>query len=129
MENNKYRIDFLDENNLEKSCIIYDYRKENKNIVIIESENHINPTDYTEVIHDILKLKNDIFVILDLTDMYGMSEDSLYQWVFIEEDNELVDEMFIPINKIDWLNYKDINKCFKEYILKKTRKFNNMIAV
>lgn len=131
MESNKYRIEFSDENNSKKTSMIYDYRVENKNIVIIEAENHINPTDYTETIYDILKLNNDTIVILDLSDLYGVSKDSLYQWVFIEENNKLVDEKFIPINKVRWLKdeLKDSNKLFKKYFLSKRKKFNNIVAV
>lgn len=46
----KYRIEFLDEDNSKNTSMIYDYRIENKNVVIIEAENHTNPTDYTETI-------------------------------------------------------------------------------
>lgn len=57
MESNKYRIEFLDENNSKKTSMIYDYRDIGKNIVIIEAENHINPTEYTENIYKILDFK------------------------------------------------------------------------
>ena len=111
--------------------MIYDYRIENKNVVIIEAENQTNPTDYTETIYDLLKLNNDTIVILDLSNLYGVSKDSLYQWIFIEENNELVDEKFIPINKVRWLKdeLKESNKLFKKYFLNKLKKFNNIVAV
>lgn len=127
----KYRIEFLDEDNSKNTSMIYDYRIENKNVVIIEAENHTNPTDYTETIYDLLKLNNDTIVILDLSNLYGVSKDSLYQWIFIEENNELVDEKFIPINKVAWLKeeLKDINKLFKKYFFNKRKKFNNIVAV
>ncbi|CUO75004.1 MULTISPECIES: hypothetical protein [Clostridium] len=127
----KYRIEFLDEDNSKNTSMIYDYRIENKNVVIIEAENHTNPTDYTETIYDLLKLNNDTIVILDLSNLYGVSKDSLYQWIFIEENNELVDEKFIPINKVRWLKdeLKESNKLFKKYFLNKLKKFNNIVAV
>lgn len=127
----KYRIEFLDEDNSKNTSMIYDYRIENKNVVIIEAENHTNPTDYTETIYDLLKLNNDTIVILDLSNLYGVSKDSLYQWIFIEENNELVDEKFIPINKVRWLKdeLKESNKLFKKYFLNKIKKFNNIVAV
>ena len=127
----KYRIEFLDEDNSKNTSMIYDYRIENKNVVIIEAENHTNPTDYTETIYDLLKLNNDTIVILDLSNLYGVSKDSLYQWIFIEENNELVDEKFIPINKVRWLKdeLKESNKLFKKYFLNKLQKFNNIVAV
>ena len=127
----KYRIEFLDEDNSKNTSMIYDYRIENKNVVIIEAENHTNPTDYTETIYDLLKLNNDTIVILDLSNLYGVSKDSLYQWIFIEENNELVDEKFIPINKVIWLKdeLKESNKLFKKYFLNKLKKFNNIVAV
>ena len=127
MESNKYRIEFLDENNSKKTSMIYDYRDIGKNTVIIEAENHINPTEYTENIYKILDLKNDTFVILDLTNIYGMSKDSLYQWIFIEENNELIDEDFISIDKIDWLgkDYKESNSIFKVYFFNKYKKYRN----
>ena len=34
----KYRIEFLDEDNSKNTSMIYDYRIENKNVVIIEAE-------------------------------------------------------------------------------------------
>ena len=107
--------------------MIYDYRDIGKNIVIIEAENHINPTEYTENIYKILDLKNDTFVILDLTNIYGMSKDSLYQWIFIEENNELIDEDFISIDKIDWLgkDYKESNSIFKVYFFNKYKKYRS----
>ena len=127
----KYRIEFLDEDNSKNTSMIYDYRIENKNVVIIEAENHTNPTDYTETIYDLLKLNNDTIEILDLSNLYGVSKDSLYQWIFIEENNELVDEKFIPINKVRWLKdeLKESNKLFKKYFLNKLKKFNNIVAV
>ena len=50
---------------------------------------------------------------------------------FIEENNELVDEKFIPINKVRWLKdeLKESNKLFKKYFLNKLKKFNNIVAV
>lgn len=131
MESNKYRIEFLDENNSKKTSMIYDYRDIGKNIVIIEAENHINPTDYTEIIYDTLKLNSKTIVILDLSNLYGISKDSLYQWIFIEKENELEDEEFIPINKVNWLEekYKDSNELFKKYFLRKVRKYKSMVTV
>ena len=128
---NRRRIEFLDETNSIRTTIIYDYRTENKDVVIIEAENHINPTDYTEAIYNILKLNSNTIVILDLSNLYGMSKDSLYQWLFIEKENELDDEKFIPINKINWLDdkYKDSNELFKKYFLDKVRKYKNMVAI
>lgn len=131
MKNIKYRIEFLDEDGSLKTSMIYDHRLENKNMVIIEAENNINPTNYTEIIYDLLKLNNDIVVILDLSNLYGVSQDSLYQWVFITEGQELVDEDFIPISKINWLKeeYKENNNLFKSYFLNKTRKFSKIVVV
>lgn len=124
MKANTFRIEFLDENNCIKTSMIHDDR-DGKNIVIIEAENHINPTDYTETIYEILDLKNDTFVILDLTNIYGFSYDSLYEWIFIEEDNELIDEEFIPIMDINWsLNkYKEYNEILKDYLLIKGNQY------
>lgn len=131
MMKNKYRIEFLDDTNSKKTAIVYDYRMKNKDVVIIETENHINPTDYTEIIYNTLKLNSKTIVILDLSNLYGISKDSLYQWIFIEKENKLEDEEFIPINKVNWLEekYKDSNKLLKKYFLTKTKKLKSMVTV
>lgn len=121
---NIYKIEFPVENGLLKTTMIYDFRITEKNVVIIEADNDVNPTNYTEIIYNKLSLKSGTKVILDLSNLYGNNKESLYEWKFIIINEELEDEEFVPITKINWNlpDYKECNAVFKKYFLKKNTK-------
>ena len=101
---------------------VYDYRKNNKKIIIIEAEKYSNPTNYSEIIFEKLNIKHDEIIILDLSNINGISMDSFYIWNFIIEDNKLIDENFI---KIGLLNNKEYERYFKDYLFMKMKKMRN----
>ncbi len=121
--NNIYKKSILKFNNISTAfSIVYDYRINNRNLIIIEAEKYINPTNYSGVVFKELNLKGDEVIVIDLSNLSGLSLDSFYIWSFISKNNELLDEKFSKINTFPNIEYE---KCFKEYLFQKIKNIRN----
>ncbi len=98
---------------------VYDYRINKMQLIIIEAEKYTNPTNYSKEIFKMLDLKGNEIIVVDLSNLSGVSMDSFYVWQFISENNELIDEKFKKINTLQNCEYE---KYFKEYLFKKLKK-------
>lgn len=115
----KYKISYKEDNYIIGESSVYDYRKYGYEFIIIESDNLANPTNYTEYVYKELNISKDITVILDLSNLYGMSNDSIYNWIFEIEDDELQAEDFIALSNKRF-NILDIfSKAIKNYLHEK----------
>ena len=101
---------------------VYDYRKFYKSFIIIEAEKYSNPTNYSRFVFEKLGLKGDEVIILDLSNISGMSMNSFFIWKFILDDNKLSDEKFIQINL---LRNDEYEKYFKDYLFSKMKKIRS----
>lgn len=101
---------------------VYDYREHNREFIIIEAEKYSNPTNYSRMVFKKLNLKGNETVVLDLSNLSGLSTDSFYIWNFIIKNNELYDEKF---TKINLLNNSEFEKNFKDYLFKKMKKIRD----
>ena len=84
----------------------------------------INPTNCAQYIYKTLNLEKDSKVFLDLTDIYGFNKKNLYEWNFVINNMEFVEERFTPIDKINWNSpiYKVVNKFLSLYLNQKIKK-------
>lgn len=98
---------------------VYDYRINEKKLIIIEAEKYTNPTNYSREIFKELNLKGNEVVVVDLSNLSGISMSSFYIWKFISKDDMLIDEKFNKINTFEDCEYE---KYFKEYLFKKMKK-------
>lgn len=115
-----YKKSILKFNNISTAFSnVYDYRINKIQLIIIEAEKYTNPTNYSKEIFEMLDLKGNEIIVVDLSNLSGVSIDSFYVWQLIIENNELIDEKF---NKINILQNCEYEKYFKEYLLKKIKK-------
>jgi len=120
------KITFSENNHVFGAATIILYETiNNKRYIIVESDEHNNPTDYSQYFYNELKkyfntVKLD-YVYLDLSKLYGIySKNWIYKWeFFVDDKNNLVDEMFTPINELD--TFDD-----DEYELLKTHVYEKM---
>jgi len=112
----KYNIEYVEDGFIIGTSTILDFRKQGEEIIIIESDNSVNPTDFSDYLFEKLDLKTTSIVFLDLTNLYGMSKDNFYMWNFIIKNNEFIDENFNNVcYNSDTLNEMQ-NSIFKHYL-------------
>lgn len=106
------------------SSIINLIRKDNKLCIVVESDNRVNPTDYTNYIYSKIKeyLNNTDCVYLDLSNLYGTkSKNWFHKWKFIvDKNNNLYDEEFISVDNLK-IEDKDEYEMIKGYLYNKLR--------
>lgn len=101
---------------------VYDYRTHYREFIIIEAEKYFNPTNYSRIVFKELNLKGNEIVVLDLSNISGLSMDSFFIWNFIVKNDKLYDEKF---TKINLLENSEFEGYFKDYLFKKMKKIRN----
>lgn len=111
-------------NCLSVSSKVYIVELNNKQYVFLESDNKQDISEFSqEVYNTIIKFVNIDEVYLDLSNIYGIYNNSwLTKWKFIIEGNELIDEEFYNMKELDSLN-KDEYIIVKNYIKNKQKSY------
>lgn len=90
--------------------------------VIIESDNKVNPADYTQMFFDRLKDLEHKNVYLDLSNLYGLkSKNWFYKWKWITDQyGKLYNEEFLPISEVHDMNELEY-EFLKKYLYTKLK--------
>ncbi len=95
--------------------------KQNYDCVIIQSDDKVNPTEYTKYVYSkIVERLNGMVkgnnIYLDLSNLYGIkNKDWLYKWVWKTKNGDIEDEYFERLDKISKINENEYD-LIREYL-------------